>query len=648
MDDLASVERNSADAGLVSPTLGPLARLTPMSLGGVRLSDGYWKGWCEVNRSTTIPLGPKRLEEAGNLFDLRLAAGRETATYRGPVYQDSDVYKWLEAVAWERGREEDPELAELHSELTELITAAQEEDGYLNSYYQSHPDLTRFSDLAHGHELYCAGHLIQAAVAQFRATGEDGLLHVAIRYANYLVAVFGPGRREGVPGHPEIEMALVELYRLTGSRPYLDLARYFVNSRGHGLIVENRFGPAYYQDRVPVRQATSLEGHAVRALYLAAGATDVAIETGDDELLQALERQWTDMVATRTYLTGGLGARWEGEAFGDPYELPNDRAYCETCAAIGSVMWSWRLLLATGNGRYADLIERTLFNAVVPGVSLDGDRFFYVNPLQLRRGDDSMSSRSPGRGRQTWYGTACCPTNVMRFLASVEQYFWTQSAEGVQLHQFASGEVVADHAEGDIRLSVMTGYPWDGRVEIGISSSSPSPWTLSVRIPSWCHDPTLAVNGTNQEIRRSPLGYAEIHRTWSPGDEVVIELSIPVRKTQAIRSIDASHGSVALERGPLVYCIEEMDCPEGSSLERIRIPDSDVRVGPADETLKGVVTLEVPAVFAERDQAAFPFGEEIQSERYGGVEQLRAIPYYAWANRGIGPMRVWLPRVQPT
>ena len=659
-----SAARSDARAGLVAPTPGSLAKLAPLPLGQVRLSDGHWGQWCEVNRSTTIPLGAPRLEEAGNLYDLRLAAGRESGSYQGPQYQDSDVYKWLEAVAWERGRGDDPELARQHREVTELIAAAQAPDGYLNSYYQVHPELGRFSDLAHGHELYCAGHLFQAAVAQHRATGEDGLLTVAVRYADYLAGVFGPGRLEGVCGHPEIEMALAELYRETGNRRYLELARYFVDARGHGLIVEDRFGPAYFQDRVPLRQAASVEGHAVRALYLAAGATDVAVETGDAGLLAALERQWADMVATRTYLTGGLGARWEGESFGESYELPGDGAYCETCAAIASVMWSWRLLLATGDARYADLIERTLFNATVCGLSLDGDRFFYVNPLRLRGGDDGMSSRSPGRGRQAWYGTACCPTSLMRFLASVEQYFWTQTADGVQLHQFALGEVSADHEAGPIGLSVDTRYPWDGRVEIEVSSSPSSPWTLSVRIPGWCGAASVSVNGTGisgtgisgtspsgtaQEPPRSPLGYLELRRTWAKGDRVVVDLPMPVRRTQAVRGIDSAYGCTALERGPLVYCVEERDCPDGSPLERLRIIDGEVLPGAPVDALGGAIPLQVPVVFAERDEQdrpAFPYQEQIAPERYGAPARVKAVPYYAWANRGVGPMRVWLPRVE--
>jgi DUF1680 family protein len=646
VNDFTVAGQNSARAGLISMTPTSRIHVTPLPLGGVCLSEGFWKRWCQVNRDTTIPLGPKRLEEAGNFYDLRLAAGQVQGSYKGPVYQDSDVYKWSEAVAWERGREDAPDLAKLQAKATELITAAQAPDGYVNSYWDTHPELGRFSDLAHGHELYCAGHLIQAAVAQYRATGEGGLLKVAIRFADYLVAVFGADRREGVPGHPEIEMALVELYRLTGNDQYLNLAKYFVDARGRGLIIENRFGLAYYQDRIPVRNATSLEGHAVRALYFAAGATDVAIETGDEALLQALERQWADMVATKTYITGGMGARWEGEAFGEAYELPNDRAYCETCAAIGSILWSWRLLLATGDGRYADLIERTLFNAMVSGLSLDGERFFYVNPLQLRKGDDEMSSRSPGRGRQAWYGTACCPTNVMRFLASVEQYFCTQSSQGVQLQQFASGVIFLAREGAPVELRVATDYPWDGKVEIEVLSSPAAPWVLSIRIPGWCRSPQVTVNGEVQDGDVTGSRYAEIKRAWMTGDRVSVEMPMPARRTRAVRALESAYGSVALERGPLVYCIEQRDCPEGTEIECIRLDEREEEAAGAESLLGGVVTLKVPVVFAANPGSAVPYAEEIAPESYGPSTRVTAVPYYAWANRGVGPMRVWIPRIE--
>jgi DUF1680 family protein len=637
--------RGPGAAPCVWPSDAAKLALRPLGLGAVRLSEtGFWGDRQRVNGEATIPLGRTRLERAGNLHNLRLAAGLASEGYRGPVYQDSDVYKWLEGVAWEIGRRDSEELAAVQSEMSSLVSRAQTSEGYLNSYYQTHPEEPRFSDLAHGHELYCAGHLIQAALAQRRATGDEQLYVVARRFADYLAAVFGRGRRAGVPGHPEIEMALVELYRESGEERYLDLARYFVEARGAGLLADVRFGPAYYQDRVPLREATSLEGHAVRALYLTAGATDVAIETADAQLLDALVAQWRDMVACKTYLTGGLGSRWEGEAFGEAFELPADRAYCETCAAIASVMWSWRLLLATGEGRYADLIERTLYNAALPSVSADGTAFFYVNPLELRHGDDAMSSRSPGRGRQPWYGTACCPTNLMRFLASVEQYACTTTGEALQVHQYMSGSVSHELRGGTFAFDLETGYPFDGEVRIAVVSAPASPVELSLRIPSWCRAARASYPGSGP-LRADAVDYLSLRRVWQPGETLTVDLEMPVRRTRAIRAVDAAYGCQALERGPLVYCLEQVDLGE-RDLGDTRIAAGEVVPLPHPR-LSGMVGLSVPLVtLAGSGGHDWPYGEELAGERYGPQAPGIATPYFAWARAAVGPMRVWLPSAE--
>ena len=425
-----------------SPT-GPV-RLGPDARAALRparaeVGDGFWHARREVNARTSLPQGPDLLESAGNLHNLRLAAGTAEGEFQGAYpFVDTDVYKWLEAAAWQLAGQPSAELESDVDRIVALVAAAQQSDGYLNTWFQLVKNGERYQDLRWGHELYCAGHLIQAAVAHHRATGRTELLEVARRFADHVDSLFGPpgsGKEiDGIDGHPEVETALVELYRETGERRYLDLAGYFVDRHGHGLLG----GEAYCQDRVPVREATNVEGHAVRQLYLLAAVADLATETGEAELRSAAERLWQAMTTTKTHLTGGLGAHHDWEDFGDPYELPNERAYCETCAAIASVQWSWRMALLTGEARYSDLIERTLFNGFLAGVSLDGERWLYVNPLQVRDGHTDPGGDQSAR-RTRWFRCACCPPNVMRLLAGLEHYLATGDDDGLQIHQYTTG-----------------------------------------------------------------------------------------------------------------------------------------------------------------------------------------------------------------
>ena len=414
-------------------------------------------------------------------------------------------------------------------------------------------------------------------------------------------------------------MALVDLYRETGTSSYLELASYFVEARGHGLLTPpGHHGPAYFQDHLPVRAVRTLAGHAVRALYLAAGATDVAVETGDTELLDALRATWQTMVGSQTYLTGGVGSRWYGEAFGDPFELSPDTAYCETCAAIASVQWSWRLLLATGESRYADLIERTLYNAVISGVSLTGDSFFYVNTLKVRQHAYADDQRSAIGGRQPWYGTACCPPNVMRTLSSLDQLIATSDDDGVQLQLYAPAAVTAEIGPGTIGLEVTTEYPWHGTVRVRVSESPGETWTLGLRLPAWAGGCTLAVNGVEQPT--GPVGrLLALRRSWRAGDELVLLLPVEARRTSPDERIDSVRGCIAIERGPLVYCFEQLD--QDVVLDETAVVPGSLVERERPELLGGVTTVEVPA----RDG-----------------QTLTAIPYYAWANRTVGPMTVWV------
>jgi uncharacterized protein len=607
-------------------------RLRPLGPSRARLAGGFLADRQRVNRERTLPHGFVQLQRSGTLGNLRLAAGaggryQASADSAGATFPflDSDVYKWLEAVGWELGRAADPALAAAADEAIGLVGAAQLPDGYLNSYVQVVTGGTPHTDLAWGHEFYCVGHLIQAAVAWHRALGDDRLLGIAVRAADRIDKEFGPTGRDGVDGHPGIEMALVELTRVTGDGRYLALAARMLDLRGQGLLGEGRFGAAYWQDHQPVREAATVAGHAVRQLYLDCGAVEVAVELGDQELLAGVERRWRDLVATRTYLTGGMGSRHRDESFGDPYELPPDRAYAETCASIAAVMLGWRLLLATGGAGYADAIERALYNGVLSGVSLTGTRFFYVNPLQRRT---DRAYEPPGHGeRAPWYPCACCPPNLMRTLSSLEQYLATSADSGVQLHQYATADLQARVAGGSVRLAVRTCYPWQGRVTVEVVEAPGRPWTLSLRVPQWSRSATLSGPDGAGPLAAGP-GYAELTRPWTAGEVAVLELGLPVRVTEPDPRVDAVRGCVAVERGPLVYCLESADLPPGVALEELRWdPRREPAEVPRPDLGDDVVGIAVPVV---RDgEAGLTAG---------------AVPYFAWANRGSRAMRVWIPR----
>ena len=624
----------------------PQARLHPLSFADAEITGGLWAERQRLNREVLLPQAADHLEAAGNFENLRAAAGQASARFRGPVFMDSDVYKWLEALGWDLGRAGDERLERLADEAIALVADAQEEDGYLNSYYQVARPGERWGNLAQDHELYCAGHLIQAAIAQARGRGEDRLLHVARRFADLIERTFLRGGRPGTPGHPEIEMALVELFRQTRARGYLELAQHFVNQRGHKLLGPGHFGSSYYQDHVPVREATEVRGHAVRALYLASGVTDIYLETGEAGLLAVMVAQWRDMTAGKTYITGGLGAHHQDEAFGDRFELPPDRCYGETCAAIASIMWNWRMLLATGDARHADLVERTLYNGFLAGLAVDGSGFSYVNPLQVRAEHHDPVER--GARRQPWYEVACCPPNVMRLLASLPHYLATAQPDGVQIHQYARARLSSSASpNGRVRLEMATEYPWDGSVEIRVLGTPAPPWTLSLRIPAWASDASLAVDGSALEVEPRG-GYARIQREWRAGEVVVLELPMRPRLVSPHPRIDALRGCVAIERGPLVYCVEQGDQPPSAAIDDLRIDVSaPLRADIIDRPLPGTVVIRARGGQARplRCPGGWPYADYAAAAAAGEYEpsELTAIPYALWGNRGEGAMRVWIP-----
>ena len=622
----------------VSSVARPFAALGTLSPRKVQITGGFWKAQQASNHAITLRDGYEKLERAGNFANLRRAAGMTDEPYQGPVFMDEDVYKWLEAVAHEIGINPDPELVEMVDSTIALLARVQQEDGYLDSYFQVVAPGQKWQDLDHGHEMYCAGHLIQAAIAHHRATGSAALLNIAIRFADHIDSVFGPGKRDGTCGHPEIEMTLVELYRETAEERYLKLAQVLVDRRGRNQMVGlGPYGPEYHQDRVPVREAQQVEGHAVRQLYLATGVTDIYLETGEQALFDAMRRLWHDATAYKMFITGGFGSRFEGESFGDPYELPSDRCYCETCAAIASLMWNWRMLIATGEARFAGELERVLYNGFLSGRSLDGTHYFYMNPLESR-GDYV---------RPDWHRVACCPPNIMRLIATLGHYVATVTDGGVQVHQYMHSRVQAGTESTPRTLQLETGYPWNGQVRLTVLEAGAEAWELSLRIPAWAADSEvrLAVNGKAIEAIQ-PGSYASINREWQAGD--VIELELPVQPRWIVPNprIDAIRSSVAITRGPLVYCLEDTDQPEGANLLDVRaVVSAPPEDSPREELLGGIVAVQLDGRVEDASNWENRLYRPLDNEDGSGRPvKLTAIPYYAWSNRGNAAMRVWIPR----
>ncbi|HEX6335858.1 MAG TPA: beta-L-arabinofuranosidase domain-containing protein [Jiangellaceae bacterium] len=623
----------------VVPSSGPLR---PLGLDEVRITGGFWAQRQQINGSASLEHALSWAERVGWVDNLRAAAdGRLPDARRGREFSDSDVYKLLEAMAWESARGEHG-LDDAAAELVGIIARAQEPDGYLNTAFGRPGQRARYRDLEWGHELYCYGHLFHAAVAHARAGG-DGLRDVAIRAADHVCQTFGPGGNDGICGHAGVEMALVELARLTGRQRYLDQAAEFVDRRGYGRLADIELGRSYYQDDVPVREATVLRGHAVRALYLAAGAVDVAIETGDEALLEAVIGQWEAAVARRTYITGGMGARHTGEAFGDDFALPPDRAYSETCAGVASVMLSWRLLLATGDPRFADLAERTLYNVVATSPAEDGRAFFYANTLHQRSRDGVPDPHSPnprptGAVRSPWFTVSCCPTNVARLLASLGGYLATKDRDGVQIHQYADA-AISTSLDGNrpIALSMRTEYPSRGVVTVEITQSPDVPVTLSFRIPAWGRGGTAITEPDGSTRSSAGAGTVQVRRRFEPGDTVRLELPIEPRWTAADPRIDAVRGTVAVEHGPLVLCAESTDLPGDVEIDAVQV---DPREAPRVQDGKVVAQ----GSLRKADDAAWPYQESTDRPASGRHDTgIPLVPYHTWANRGPSTMRVWLP-----
>ncbi|RCX22507.1 hypothetical protein DFP94_10187 [Fontibacillus phaseoli] len=641
-------------------------------LNQVQIQDEFWNYYIQLVRDVVVPYQWEALndrvgsaEPSGAVRNFKIAAGLEQGDFYGMVFQDSDIAKWLEAVAYLLEAKRDPALEEIADGLIDIIALAQQDDGYLNTYFTVKEPGQKWTNLAECHELYCAGHMIEAGVAYFQATGKRKLLDVVSRFADHIDSVFGtePGKLAGYDGHQEIELALVKLYQATGNERYLRLGRYFVDQRGqkpsfYQIQLDERGGKThwpsgneavdleYNQSHLPVREQEKAIGHAVRLLYMLTGMADVAAETGDKSLLAACRKLWDNIVSRQMYITGGVGSMPQGEAFSFDYDLPNDTVYAETCASIGLIFFAQRMLRIAPESQFADVMERALYNTVVGGMSRDGKHFFYVNPLEV----DPKACGGANRKydhikpvRQEWFGCACCPPNVARLLASLGEYIYTVQGNTLYTHLYIGGEAALEVAGNKVTLKQTSNYPWDGKIKLEvIRAEAGEAFGLAVRIPGWCKEASLTVNGAGYPLNDQTMinGYARIERAWQPGDILELRVEMPVTRIYSHPLVRANAGKVALQRGPLVYCLEQAD--NGPHLHEIVLPrDAEFRAGKEDSLLGGIVSIEAEALRLRDEE--WP-GGLYSSEPAPGMKNdtVKFIPYYAWANRGEGEMSVWV------
>lgn len=619
----------------------------PLDIRDVQLTGGFWYTRQKQNTERVLDHADSWIEKLG-WYDAFIAAagGTPKRPLQGKLFTDADVYKTLEGMIWEVAARPDVVREARILEISKLISDAQEDDGYINSFFGIKGREFRYSDVAHGHELYCGGHFFQAAVARIRSGHDDLLTQTAIRFADRICEDFGPGGIEGSDGHPEIEVALMELYRATGNKKYLDQAKRFIDGRGYKTFEQHAIGWEYYSDDMPVREATVFRGHVVRALYFAAGVVDLAVETDDLQLLEALKTQWANTWAKRTYITGGMGARHLGESYGDDFELSPERAYTETCGSVAAIMVAWRLLLATNDSHYGDAIERLLYNMIATHPSVEGDRFFYANPLQKREpGIYAQPGEAPFRKdtlRAEWFWVSCCPTNYVRLMASLSGYMATTSKSEIRIHQFFTGDISTTTDDGKlIELAIETDYPWDGTIKVTFKNS-PGEINLALRVPNWAVGSTLRFNGNSQTV--AP-GFAEIKHNFQAGDTVTLELEMKIRVLEPDSRINAVRDTVAVERGPLLFCAEELES-NGSKVDLdnfvFNLKDSIQEVnidGPGDASKAIRISGKV---LSKENNEEWPYLENKRA-RTAVNASIDLIPYYAWSNRGFSTMRVWIP-----
>ena len=588
----------------------PLKMIEQIDFSHVKINDNFWSPRLSKHVSATLPVCIDQIEnQTGRIRNFENAAKGE-GEHSGIFFDDSDVYKALEGMAYSLINNPDPELEKKADEWIDKFAAAQQPDGYINTFYTLTGLDKRWTNMDK-HEMYCAGHMIEAGVAYYQATGKRKLLDVCIRMTDHMMSQFGPGKRHWVPGHEEIELALVKLYQTTQEQKYLDFAYWLLEERGHGhgtMGDEGKWDPVYYQDIVPVRRLTDISGHAVRCMYLYCGMADVAALKNDTGYIAAIERLWDDVVHRNMYITGGIGSSRDNEGFTEDYDLPNLDAYCETCASVGMVLWNQRMNQLTGDSKYIDILERSLYNGALAGISLGGDRFFYVNPLESK-GDHH---------RQEWYGCACCPSQLSRFLPSIGNYIYASSDDALWVNLYIGNTGQIRIGETDILLTQETDYPWDGSVKLTISTSQPLEKEIRLRIPNWCKTYDLSINGKRINVSEEK-GYAVI-KDWKSQDVIALDMDMPVEIVAADPHVKENFGKRAIQRGPLVYCMEEIDNPV--YFDQIQLsPSTTFQTAFVSDILNGIKTIKTN----------------------GRAQSATFIPYYAWDNRKAGKMRVWIP-----
>ena len=629
----------------------------PTRLQDVRVHDGFWGRLTALAREAIIPYQwdvmndrVKGLPPSGVVRNFRITAGKAKGDFTGYRFQDSDLGKWLEAVAYSLISNPDAKLERTADRVIDLVAEAQHEDGYLDTYYQINGIDKRWTNVRDNHEMYVAGHMLEGAVAYFEATGKRKFLDLMIRVVEHIAKRFGPrrGQQRGYPGHQEIELALVKLYRLEGEQRYLDLASFFIDERAATPFFYDRekkarkgtahwtddLGMEYFQAHAPVREQKQAVGHAVRAMYMYCGMADVAKENGDKGLVKVLNTLWRNVVDRRMYVTGAVGSDGNGERFTRDYDLPNETSYAETCASIGLIFWAQRMLRLDADGEYTDVMERALYNGALTGVSLDGKHFFYANPLASQPDPNKPGAKL----RPGWHGCACCPPNLARLMTSLGTYVYGQSKQTLFVHLFANSDATFTVGKGSVALAQKTEYPWDETVSITVNPDEARKFRLAIRIPGWCRKPALKVNGKrialDTVIRK---GYAIVDRTWAPRDRVELVLPMPVERVYMPTAVKADVGRVALQRGPVVYCLEEAD--NGKQINAVELPRNA-----ALKVKKGRIgDVSVPVIHAEGVRLSTPTTEGISTQAPQAKRtRLVAVPYHLWANRGEGEMQVWI------